>query len=84
MKAGLRGSVAAKKPLLRKANKVKRLQWACKHANWTISQWKTVVWSDESKFELFGNKRRIFVGGTRMNVTFRSELCLLFSMEEVQ
>ena len=61
MKAGLRGRVAAKKPLLRKANKVKQLQWACKHANWTISQWKTVVWSDESKFELFGNKRRIFV-----------------------
>ena len=61
MKAGLRGGVAAKKLLLRKANKVKRLQWARKHANWTISQWKTVVWSDESKFELFGNKRRIFV-----------------------
>ena len=34
---------------------------ARKHANWTISQWKTVVWSDEPKFELFGNKRRIFV-----------------------
>ena len=38
MKAGLRGRVAAKKTLLRKANKVKRLQWARKHANWTISQ----------------------------------------------
>ena len=61
MKAGLTRRVAAKKPLLRKVNKVKRLQWARKHANWTISQWKTVVWSDESKFELFGNKRRIFV-----------------------
>ena len=61
MKAGLRGRVAAKKPLLRKANKVKRLQWARKHANWTISPWKTVVWGDESKFELFGNKRRLFV-----------------------
>ena len=61
MKAGVRGRVAAKKPLLRKANKVKRLQWARKHANWTTSQWKTVVWSDESKFESFGNKRRIFV-----------------------
>ena len=61
MKAGLRGRVAAKKLLLRKANKVERLQWARKHANWTISQWKTVVWSGESKFELFGNRRRIFV-----------------------
>ena len=61
MKGGLRGRVTAKKPLLRKANKVKRLQWARKHVNLTISQWKTVVWSDESKFELFGNKRRIFV-----------------------
>ncbi|XP_065662583.1 uncharacterized protein LOC136085223 [Hydra vulgaris] len=43
MKAGLRGRVAAEKPLLRKANKAKRLQWARKHANWTISQCKTVV-----------------------------------------
>ena len=61
MKAGLRGRVATKKPLLRKVNKVKQLQWARKHANWTISQWKTVVRGDESKFELCVNKRRIFV-----------------------
>lgn len=60
-KAGLRGRVAMRKPLLRPQNKVKRLEWAKKHENWTYSQWKKVLWSDESKFEVFGSHRRVFV-----------------------
>ncbi|CAK9814356.1 Transposable element Tc1 transposase [Anthophora quadrimaculata] len=58
---GLRGCVAVKKPLLRKQNKKKRLQWAKCHKNWTLEDWKKVLWSDESKFEVFGSKRRVFV-----------------------
>lgn len=59
--AGLTGRVAMRKPLLRPQNKVKRLAWAKKHQNWSISQWKKVLWSDESKFEVFGSHRRVFV-----------------------
>lgn len=59
--AGLFGRVAVKKPLLRRQNKIKRLQWAKEHKNWTHEQWERVLWSDESKFEVFGSKRRIFV-----------------------
>lgn len=59
--AGLRGCVAVKKPLLRKVNKQKRLAWAKRYKNWTVEDWKKVLWTDESKFELFGNKRRVFV-----------------------
>ncbi|EFN72297.1 Transposable element Tcb2 transposase, partial [Camponotus floridanus] len=55
---GLKGCIAARKPLLRKQNKVKRLQWAKKHKNWSINQWKKVLFTDESKFEIFGGKRR--------------------------
>lgn len=58
---GLNGRVAVKKPLLRKANVKKRLKWARKHKNWTVEDWKKVLWSDESKFEVFGSKRRIYV-----------------------
>ena len=58
---GLKGRIAAKKPLLRKQNIVKRLRWAREHRNWTVRKWNKVVFSDESKFELFGNKRRVFV-----------------------
>lgn len=55
---GYFGRVAVKKPLLRPANRQKRLLFAKTHKNWTIEQWKSVLWTDESKFELFGNKRR--------------------------
>jgi transposase len=59
--AGLKGCVAVKKPLLRPVNKRKRLEWALQHRNWTIEQWKNVLWTDESKFEIFGSRRRIYV-----------------------
>lgn len=59
--AGLFGRVAAKKPLLRPQNKEKRLEFAMQHEDWTIDQWKSVLWSDESKFEIFGSHRRQYV-----------------------
>ena len=59
--AGLYGRIAVRKPLLRAINKKKRLVWAKQHKDWTLDQWKNVLWSDESKFEIFGNKRRTFV-----------------------
>ncbi|KAG1442595.1 hypothetical protein G6F56_011000 [Rhizopus delemar] len=33
----------------------KRLRWAMEHVNWTEDQWKSVIWSDESRFSLNGN-----------------------------
>ncbi|CEG67884.1 hypothetical protein RMATCC62417_04240 [Rhizopus microsporus] len=33
----------------------KRLRWAHKHANWTVEQWPSVIWSDESRFTVTGN-----------------------------
>lgn len=59
--AGLYGRVAVQKPLLRPQNKKKRLQWAKEHKNWTIDDFKNVFWTDESKFEIFGSKRRTYV-----------------------
>lgn len=58
---GLRGRVAAKKPLLRKQNLAKRMAFAKDHVNWTNEQWGQVLFSDESKFEIYGNKRRLFI-----------------------
>ena len=46
---------------LRKQNKRKRLKWFQKHKNWTGEQWVTAQWSDESKFQVFGFRRRVFV-----------------------
>uniref|UniRef100_A0A674DN94 Cyclin-dependent kinase 8 n=1 Tax=Salmo trutta TaxID=8032 RepID=A0A674DN94_SALTR len=48
--SGLHGRVAAKKPLLKDTNKKKRLAWSKKYEQWTLDRWKSVLWSNESKF----------------------------------
>ena len=52
------GRVARKKPLLSINNKLKRLQFAKCYSDF---QWDWVVWSDETKIELFGNKPQRWV-----------------------
>ena len=59
--SGLHGQIAAKKPLLKDTNKKKRLAWAKKHKQWTLDRWKSVLWSDESKFYIFGFNRHVFM-----------------------
>ena len=58
---GLGGYVAVRKPMLRKGNKQKRLVWARNHKRWTPDQWRKVMFTDEKKFELFGNNLRQYV-----------------------
>ncbi len=61
-KSRMVGRVAAKKPLLRPQNIKKRLEFAKNHVNWTKEQWRRVLFTDESKFEIFGaGKRRMYV-----------------------
>src|SRR4029434_7754176 len=52
------GRVARKKPLLSINNKLKDLQFA--KCYWDF-QWDRVIWSDETKIELFGNKHQRWV-----------------------
>ena len=58
--SGLHGQIAAKKPLLKDTKKKKRLAWTKKHEQWTLDRWKSVLWSDVSKCEIFGSNRRVF------------------------
>lgn len=51
---GLHGRVPRKKPLISKRNKVKRLNFAKEHINKSPEFWRSILWSDESKFNLFG------------------------------
>ncbi len=30
----------------------RHVQWAKAHLKWTVSKWKRVLWSDESKFDI--------------------------------
>lgn len=40
-------------------HKKRRIEWAKHRKNWTLSQWRTVIWSDESRFEVcVGDERK--------------------------
>uniref|UniRef100_A0A9J8AGX4 Transposase Tc1-like domain-containing protein n=1 Tax=Cyprinus carpio carpio TaxID=630221 RepID=A0A9J8AGX4_CYPCA len=47
-----------KKPYLNMIQKLRCFLWAKAHLKWTVAKWKTVLWSDESKFVLFGKLGR--------------------------
>ncbi|GFX43924.1 transposable element Tc1 transposase [Trichonephila clavipes] len=54
-KAGYNGRVARKKPLIGKRNRVKRLKFAKEHILKPQQFWNKVIFSDESKFNIFGS-----------------------------
>lgn len=40
--------IARAKPLLTEAHKLRRLQWATNHLDWSDRQWSRVIWTDEA------------------------------------
>ena len=50
-----------KETTTKKDTNKKRLAWAKKHKQWKLEWYKSVLWSDESKFKIFGSNRRVFV-----------------------
>ena len=50
---------AKRKPYINNTQKRRRLLWARAHVRWTEAKWKSVLWSDESTFQIvFGNNGR--------------------------
>jgi hypothetical protein len=47
--------------MLRRGDKQKRLVWAINLKRWTSEHWRKVMFTDEKKFELFGNSLHQFV-----------------------
>ncbi|GFW41572.1 uncharacterized protein TNCV_4034891 [Trichonephila clavipes] len=60
-KAGYHGRVAHKKPHISAVNRQKRLDFANEHVNKPPQFWEKVLFSDESKFCIFGIKWRELV-----------------------
>ena len=60
-KVGLFGRVARKKQLLKEQHKKKLLARTQERKTWTTEEWFSVIWSGESKFNLFGNDGRVYV-----------------------
>lgn len=55
---GFKAGLKTKKPLLKPIHCFKCLAWAKAHKSWTKKEWKNVVFSDESKYNLFESDRR--------------------------
>lgn len=49
-----------------------------KTKNWSSDQWKSVLWSEESKFEIFGTRRRAFFR-RKINETYKSMCIFAYS-----
>lgn len=70
----LYGRVGVKKPLIRKKNQMARLDFAKKYSYWNSDDWKKILFSDESKFQLFGTVGRQYVrrpAGTRYDSRYQ-------------
>jgi len=52
---GLYGRRPACKPYVSEKNRKTRLEFAKEHLNWTVKEWSNVIWTDESKFNLYGS-----------------------------
>ena len=55
--AGFKNYVCTKEPLVSNKNK-KRVEFAKKYINKSDTFWNNIIWSDESKFEIFNIKKR--------------------------
>lgn len=57
---GLHGKVLVRKPLLTKRHIQMRLEFCKMYKNWTIDDWKRVLWSDETKINLHGSDGKVW------------------------
>ena len=55
---GMKAVVKKKRPLLSKRHRRERLDFAISHRDWTVEDWKKVVWSDETKINCLGSDGR--------------------------
>ena len=58
---GLNSCVALRKPLISEANWKKKAPIAGEHKDWTLEQWKKIMWSDEYRFILLQRDGRISI-----------------------
>ena len=54
---GYKSHLQTKKPFISCRNQRKRYNWAVEHLQWTVDQWKRVLFSDESPYVLRFNRR---------------------------
>ena len=68
----LKGRSARKKPLLQNHHKNARLRFATAHEDKDHTFWRNVLWSEETKMELFGHNDRGYMWRKRKRLANRS------------
>jgi hypothetical protein len=58
---GMKAVVKRKRPLLKPHHRRARMEFAERHLEWTIEDWKKVWWSDETKINRLGSDGRKYV-----------------------
>ena len=51
--------------MLKVMHRQQRLKFARDHENWTVENWKRVLWSDETKINRIGSDGKVYVWKTR-------------------
>lgn len=59
LKANLKSHRPAKKPFINAQQRARRVRWCLEHREWTLDQWRKVIFTDESKFQLFNTKQMV-------------------------
>jgi len=59
--AGLRSAMKKKIPMLKGTHRQQRLKFAQYHENWTLEDWKRVLWTDETKINRIGSDGKVYV-----------------------
>ena len=57
----LKAVTKKKKPLLSAVHRKKHLTFALKYQNWTVEDWKRIIWSDETKINRIGSDGKQWV-----------------------
>ncbi|CAK9803685.1 Transposable element Tc1 transposase [Anthophora quadrimaculata] len=69
-KEGYNGRIARKKPYISEANRKKRLEFAKAFVNYDESFWENVIFSDETKINLFGRDGRKQIVWRKVNTEY--------------
>ena len=66
-KCGFEYKVKIQKPFLNQKHRQARLHWCLKHSNWTVDDWRPVLFSDASTFYIVKRKSEIKIWRTKTN-----------------
>ena len=80
--AGFHSATKKKVPMLKTTHRQRRLKFARTHENWTVEDWKRVLWSDETKINRIGSDGNEYVWKNEVNSYLIALLRLLSNMEE--